>query len=67
MRTRRLTFETQPAAGDVARSRESAFVRNADFDLSAVTARTVVVSGDHDVDYFQTTADSAVEADVCGR
>lgn len=23
----------------------------------AVTARTVVVSGDHDVDYFRTTAD----------
>ncbi|QUQ67097.1 DUF7779 domain-containing protein [Kutzneria sp. CA-103260] len=53
----RLTFETQRAAGDVAQSRESAFVRNADFDLSAVTARTVVGSGDHDVDHFQTATD----------
>jgi pimeloyl-ACP methyl ester carboxylesterase len=54
---RLLTFEIQLAAGDAAQSRESAFVRNADFDLPAVTARTVVVSGDHDVDYFRTTAD----------
>lgn len=57
MRMQRLTFEIQLAAGDAAQSRGSALVRNADFDLSAVTARTVVVSGDHDVDYFQTTAD----------
>ncbi|MFI9380437.1 alpha/beta fold hydrolase [Kutzneria sp. NPDC052558] len=57
MRMQRLTFEIQLAAGDAAQSRESAFVRNADFDLSAVTARTVVVSGDHDVDYFRSTAD----------
>jgi len=33
MRMQRLTFETQLAVGDVAQSRESAFVRNADFDL----------------------------------
>jgi pimeloyl-ACP methyl ester carboxylesterase len=52
-----LTFEIQLAADDAAQSRDSDFVRNSDFDLSAVTARTVVVSGDHDVDYFQSTAD----------
>jgi pimeloyl-ACP methyl ester carboxylesterase len=57
LRMQRLTFEVQRAAGDAAQSRESDFVRNADFDLSAVTARTVVVSGDHDVDYFRSTAD----------
>jgi 3-oxoadipate enol-lactonase len=53
----RLTFEIQLAADDAAQSRDSDFVRNRDFDLGAVTARTVVVSGDHDVDYFRSTAD----------
>ncbi|GAB2821980.1 hypothetical protein [Lentzea nigeriaca] len=33
MRMRWLMFEIQFAAGDAAQSRESAFVRNADFDL----------------------------------
>jgi 3-oxoadipate enol-lactonase len=61
-RMQRLTFEIQLAAGDAAQSRDSVFVRNADFDLSAVTARTVVVSGDHDVDYFRTTADYLAES-----
>jgi pimeloyl-ACP methyl ester carboxylesterase len=61
-RMQRLTFEIQLAAGDAAQSRESAFVRNADFDLSAVTAHTIVVSGDHDVDYFRTTADYMAES-----
>ncbi len=56
-RMQRQTFEIQRAADDAAQSRDSDFVRNADFDLSAVTARTIVVSGDHDVDYFRTTAD----------
>jgi 3-oxoadipate enol-lactonase len=56
-RMQRLTFEIQFAARDVTKARDSALVRNDDFDLSAVTARTVVVSGDHDVDYFRGTAD----------
>ncbi len=58
----RLTFDIQIAAEDAAQSRDSDFVRNSDFDLSAVTARTVVVSGDHDVDYFQLTADYLARA-----
>ncbi|MDT4988186.1 MAG: 3-oxoadipate enol-lactonase [Micromonosporaceae bacterium] len=58
----RLTFEIQIAADDAAQSRNADLVRNSDFDLAAVTARTVVVSGDHDVDYFQSTADYLAES-----
>jgi pimeloyl-ACP methyl ester carboxylesterase len=57
-----LTFEVQIAAGDAAQSRYSEFVRNSDFDLSAITARTVVVSGDLDLDYFRSTADYLAES-----
>jgi pimeloyl-ACP methyl ester carboxylesterase len=46
----RRAFEIQLAAEDVA-------MVDADFDLSKITARTVVVSGDFDVDYFQSVAD----------
>jgi 3-oxoadipate enol-lactonase len=53
----RKAFEIQIAAEDAAQSPDSDFVRNSDFDLSAISARTVVVSGDFDVDYFQSTAD----------
>jgi 3-oxoadipate enol-lactonase len=55
-------IEIQLAAGDAAQPRESVFVRNADFDLSAVTGRTIFVSGDHNVDYFRTTADHLAES-----
>jgi 3-oxoadipate enol-lactonase len=50
----RLAFQIQ-LAGDAAFP-DSDFVRNGDFDLSAVTARTTVVSGGQDVDYFRSTA-----------
>lgn len=35
-RMQRLTFDNQLAAGDAAQSRNSVFVHNADFDLSAI-------------------------------
>jgi pimeloyl-ACP methyl ester carboxylesterase len=53
----RRAFEIQIAAEDAAQPRDSNFVRNDDFDLAAITARTTVVSGDLDVDYFQSIAD----------
>jgi pimeloyl-ACP methyl ester carboxylesterase len=56
------TFEVQVAAGDAAQSRYSSFVRNVDFDLSAITARTVIVSGELDLDYFRSTAHLLVES-----
>jgi 3-oxoadipate enol-lactonase len=45
----RRAFEVQLAGGDVAAQR-------ADFDLGAVTAPTLVVSGAHDLDYFHQVA-----------
>lgn len=50
----RLAFEIQIAADAAAPDVD--VVRNVDFDLSAVTARTTVVSGALDVDYFRSTA-----------
>ncbi|MFB9234352.1 alpha/beta fold hydrolase [Plantactinospora siamensis] len=48
----RHAFEAQLAAGDSA-----APPRHEDFDLTAVTAPTLVVSGDRDLDYFRSTAE----------
>ncbi|GAB1691813.1 alpha/beta fold hydrolase [Krasilnikovia sp. M28-CT-15] len=58
----RTAFEIQLAAEDTAQPRSSDLVRNSDFDLSAVTARTVVVSGALDLDYFRSTADRLAES-----
>jgi len=58
----RAAFDVQIAAGGSPQSRDSRFMRNSDFDLSAITARTVVVSGDLDLDYFRSTADHLVES-----
>ncbi|GAB1641284.1 alpha/beta fold hydrolase [Krasilnikovia sp. MM14-A1259] len=58
----RSTFEIQIAADDAAQSRNSGHVRNHDVDLAAITARTVVVSGGLDVDYFRSTADHLAES-----
>lgn len=49
-RMQRHAFEVQLAAADVPAER-------ADFDLDAVTAPTLVVSGAHDLDYFARTAE----------
>jgi pimeloyl-ACP methyl ester carboxylesterase len=58
----RSTFDIQMAADDAAQTRYSGHARNCDFDLSAITARTVVVSGGLDVDYFRSTADHLAES-----
>ncbi len=52
----RRAFEVQIAADEAGPVPYQDLVRNGDFDLGAVTARTVVVSGAQDVDYFQSTA-----------
>jgi 3-oxoadipate enol-lactonase len=49
-RMQRRSFEVQLAGGDVSADR-------ADFDLGAVDAPTLVVSGAHDLDYFGRVAD----------
>ena len=49
-RMQRHAFEVQLAAPEV----ES---RNQDYDLTAITARTLVVNGKHDLDYFTEIAD----------
>lgn len=48
----RHAFEVQIAAGD-----DAAESRNEDFDLTKITARTLVISGGLDLDYFRQTAD----------
>ena len=49
-RMQRHVFEVQLPAPDVPAS-------TVEYDLTAITARTVVVSGGHDVDYFQQIAE----------
>lgn len=63
----RRTLEIQLNTPGRAPARYSSFVRNDDYDLSAVTAGTVVVSGEHDVDYFRTTADHLATAIPAAR
>ncbi len=46
----RRAFEVQLAAPDIARAK-------VDYDLAAITAPTLVVSGGHDLDFFQQVAD----------
>lgn len=59
--TRAFIAQMQRRAFELQLGVEGVSSRKADFDLAAITAQTLVVSGDHDVDYFGLIADHLTE------